>query len=213
MSAIITMPSADVEIGMDPTKLGEADRQRLFAKEIDAGLWKTLPPFSKIHRAALFAVLHQNAELKGLGAVFEPNMKSDESRKREHVGVYAASFAGFRCTLNWTPKKQGSIPRRHILVECLDEAVGIVGPFATIRDCWTCDLRGYRDEQGTVPWVVPGQPCPRCAALDWWGRIVTPWHLVDRAGEVVARDVADDRAWSHMDGDRGQAELRKAQTT
>ncbi len=167
------------------------------------------PDWSKYHKAFLKAIIHSNAELDRLNVVIDPMIDAETAKKNESVGVFSSSFAGFKLTLNWMPTKHGSIPPRHIAVECLGEVVGIIGPYMHIRKCWRCDLEGYRDPACRHPWVVPFERCPRCGELDWWGRVCTPDDVLDRAAELIARDANYDQFWSLFDGDGAQIRNRK----
>jgi hypothetical protein len=221
MPAIIVKDSDKAPSGFDAAALNMKERTVLVDTEMDDGGWRMGPPFSEVHRAVLFAVIHSNPELRRLHAYYEPHMTEAQQKKNFDVGFFTARFDRFDAALNWSAAARDGIPGRHIAIAYRSEPVGVIGPYKTIRTCWKCNLEGYRDAEKTLPWVVPGQPCPRCRSLDWWatgitvnprtGRpfIVPIQELQDAAAQVVAKETGADYYWNAFNGDKAQMELRQ----
>lgn len=182
-------------------------------EEDEADLYKDPPPINPLFKVAYRAVI-QSSEMKQKGVFVD--------FEREHndigpgVGMVKAEFDGWKCTLNWTRSKQGSIPVNYIAVERHGTTQGIIGPFANIRTCWHCGLTGWRDKEHTQGVVLPSQrmpggvwaspSCPNCDELDWWGKMgigktaISQDDFYEAAVEYVADELDRPRLWTHYDG-------------
>lgn len=156
------------------------------------------PEFHAGFKTLLMALVECNDEIKRKGLYIDANLSADERQKFSEVGVFRQQIGkNLEVVLNWTNDMRGDIPPRHILVMWGGEFCGILGPYVSIRHCWSCGLRGWRNEEKTVAWVQPFLPCPRCRRLDWVARVISMQDVVRAAADWMANttqnELFDDR--------------------
>lgn len=170
--------------------------------------WGEKQPINPLFKIAFRAII-QLSDLKSRGVYIDFERPHDE--KNSGVGVFTASFDGWKATVNWTPEKRGSLPPNYIAIEFHDSVVGIIGPYATIRTCHRCGLSGFSDPERTKPCLKPSfkgrdgvwylVPCPNCEAFDWMGQLVMPEDFLEAAISATAQKMNRDRLWKSYDGD------------
>lgn len=159
-------------------------------------------PINPLYKVALQALLQGNEELKRLGLVLDMGMNKEEGRKRLDLGVFKTTIDGWTLTVNWTTKKQQSLPAHYMAIEFGGQTVAILSPYLTGRACWHCDY----------PDLDAGDSCPRCKERDWRSRIVG-WRDCHQAlTNFIALRTGRDELWAAMGGaenDRLLGEAKK----
>ena len=163
------------DLGYDPTQLVTVDEHTAHQFEED------LPPFDRTYIHAL----HATVQDMPFDLDFKPELQGDKARQTHDKGVFKTRFGGMTNQMwtiihNWAPTWAGKIPPGYCSISYYDNEVAILGPYMTIRTCWSCQLTGWR-EKG-VGNCLPGHPCPSCGNLDWHGIMIDP--------EMFEKDVA-----------------------
>ena len=145
-----------------------------------------LHPYNPLFKVALLAIYHGCDELRSMNIEVDMGMTKEAGKKNMEVGLFTARWENWAATLNWKKRKIEKLPEDYIGIRFADVDVGIIGPYDDMRTCWNCDLTGFQDPAQKVPWVVPGDYCPRCNQLDWWGRTVYPEDFTEAACAMLA---------------------------
>jgi len=146
------------------------------------------PPADGTFEIALQVVVHHlpyDLEL-------DPTMSKEATQADMDRGVCSATFGGdsgnmWNIDLNWQTRWAGKIPPGYARIAFRDIDVGIIGPWATVRTCWSCGMSGFADPKAKIGRVVPEVPCPNCGQLDWWGQVIDPSMFERDAAEEMAR--------------------------
>lgn len=156
-----------------------------------AGQYETPHPIHPTFKVVFRAITMLNDEIRKMriGIDFsKPTGGKDDGKG--YVGVFTVRLdKQWAATVNWTEEWKGSLAPDYIGIDFGGSSAGILGPWADIRTCWHCKLTGYRDPQKTLPYVIPGQACPKCGSRDWWAMLVSQVDL-RQAASVALADVA-----------------------
>ena len=145
-----------------------------------------LPPFDRTFVHAL----HATAQNMPFELKFDPTLRGEKDKASGDKGVFVTAFGGvdgkmWSIAHNWTKGWKGKMPPGYCSISYRDNDVAILGPYMTIRTCWSCHLTGWRI-QGKVGNCLQGNPCPSCGNMDWFGRIID--HV--QGPEMFEKDVA-----------------------
>ena len=115
---------------------------------------------------------------------------ADNPRDRGLVEMFAGGEDGkrWKIALNWSPNWKGKVPPGYAWITYRGTEVAIIGPWATIRTCWHCGLKGWASKERKIGCCLPHYPCPHCKERDWFGRIVAPEDFERDMAEYIARD-------------------------
>jgi len=159
------------------------------------------PETDQTFELALWVLAHQK-DIR-----LDPDLHGDEAEVASNLGVVEGAFGGpnndlWKIEVNWNQYEwAGKMPPGYCRVRYADIEVGIIGPWLTIRTCWSCGLKGWRDGMKGIGNVLPGVECPHCNKLDWFGVLVTPEQFIRDAAEFIANDTgANDDTYEMMAG-------------
>jgi len=179
------------DLGYDPEQIVTVDEttEHQFEEE--------LPPFDRTFIHALHATTHDMP----FDLEFKPELRGDKALATNDKGIFKTRFGGqtgqmWTIIHNWTTSWAGKLPPGYCSISYFDDEVAILGPYMTIRTCWSCHLKGWR-EKG-VGNCLPGHACPSCGNHDWFGKIVQP----DFFEKDVAVFVADKTGRNSAHGDK-----------
>lgn len=182
-----------------PNGLNNAKANPATMVEDDRGQ-KPPPSIHPLFKAILQAVLQGDANLKRKGVYVDLGLKKETQDIQRDLGVFKTQVDKWTVTLNWTTRRQGSIPAHYASVEYADMPVGIISPYLTERECWKC---------GTLD-LEAGRPCPNCHQLDWWGRLVHPRDCHQALAVFIADRTGRAHLWEAFDGKKTEAEMAES---
>jgi len=137
-----------------------------FAGDAEPGTYKDPRPINQLFLITMRAIYQASDPIRKMNLSLAFNLRGDQARARDDVGVFSADIDHFHCTLNWTTKPAGAIPPGHILVTMNGEEVAMLAPFADGK-------------------LQNGWP-----AQNWWkGRVVRPVDLKEAAATTIASQV------------------------
>lgn len=169
------------------------DRVLAVDGELEDEFEEESPETDQTFELALWVITHtEDFEL-------DPDAAGEKAEAMSQVGMKTAHFGGdngrlWTIQVNWDQYKwSAKIPPGYCRVEYAGQDVGIIGPWLTIRTCWNCQARGWRTDllPAKIGIVVPGQPCPHCGELDWYGVMVSPEMFIRDAAEFIANQSGD----------------------
>lgn len=173
-----------------------------------ADQYRTPHPIHPTFKVAFRAITMLNDDIRRKRIYIDFGQPTGKDDGCKDVGVFTARLdKHWAVTLNWTEEWKESLAPDYIGIDFGGSSAGIIGPYADIRTCWHCKLTGYRDPQRTLPYVIPGQPCPKCGSRDWWAMLVSQVDLRQAASAALADVARKPHLFDYMGG--GDADLQK----
>jgi len=154
------------DLGYEPEQLVTVDEATEHQFEGD------LPPFDR----TFIHALHATSNNLPFELTFNPEITGEASHAASDKGVFVTNFGGadgkmWSIAHNWTKRWSGKVPPGYCAISYRDNDVAILGPYMTIRTCWSCHLSGWLvpDKVGNC---IPGMDCPSCGNMDWFGKVI-----------------------------------------